>query len=345
MNRLTYAAAAALALAGFGLVGCERDDGTASTTTTTTTTRTPAQTQTTAGEDMDNAADRTANAAENVGDNLKEGAQEAGAAIKSGANRAGEGLKDLGSRAKDAGKDLGRKVDGAINRTGDAASSAAAPDAGGVHTVLAKITEAALTKGGLDDLAERLVDADRNRLGAGVEAESPELDGRIDQFTKDWQAKYNQKFAFDDAATAFPANTFMISTSETPQGAAGVSVDVDRSADGAAVDVDTKSGVDQPGTDAADTNRNDPGRDRATLRVAASGDMPELTVPLIHEAPDAWKIDVPDTLTADKLRQNVLAHLTAANEMKDQWPADANQAKAAIAHHVLMALMDKPVQK
>ena len=60
---------------------------------------------------------------------------------------------------------------------------------------------------------------------------------------------------------------------------------------------------------------------------------------------DRWKIDVPDTLTADKLKQNVLDHLTAADEMRDQWPADVNEAYAVVTHHVLMALMDQPAQQ
>jgi hypothetical protein len=109
--------------------------------------------------------------------------------------------------------------------------------------------------------------------------------------------------------------------------------------------VNNTTGVDRPDSTAADANRNDPGRNVATVRIAASHGLPALTVPLIHEAPDRWRIDVPNTLTAEKLKANVLAHLTAANEQKDQWPADVNQAYALVTHHVLMALMDQPVQK
>jgi hypothetical protein len=68
--------------------------------------------------------------------------------------------------------------------------------------------------------------------------------------------------------------------------------------------------------------------------------MPELKVPLIHELPDMWKIDVPDSVTGPMLYDNVLKHLTMANEMKDKWPADENDAYRAISHHVLMAIMN-----
>jgi len=33
-------------------------------------------------------------------------------------------------------------------------------------------------------------------------------------------------------------------------------------------------------------------------------------------------------------------HLTMANEGKDKWPSDVNDAYRAVAHHVLMAVMD-----
>ena len=46
-------------------------------------------------------------------------------------------------------------------------------------------------------------------------------------------------------------------------------------------------------------------------------------------------------LDADKLKQNVVEHLRAAHAMKDQWPADVNEAYASVAHHVLMAILDR----
>jgi len=45
-------------------------------------------------------------------------------------------------------------------------------------------------------------------------------------------------------------------------------------------------------------------------------------------------------MTADKLQTNLAKHLDEVNQMKDQWPADANQAYEMIAHHVFMAFYD-----
>ena len=50
----------------------------------------------------------------------------------------------------------------------------------------------------------------------------------------------------------------------------------------------------------------------------------------------------PDTLDADKLKQNVVEHLKAAHGMKEQWPENVLDAYAAVTHHVLMAILDKP---
>ena len=360
MKRFTCALAA-MAISGVAVVGCDNND---TATTSNTGTNRPASTSPAVDVDVDVNKDKIQNTADRAVD-----------ATQRGLENAGEAAQELGRDARDAAVTAGRKIDNAVDRSADAVrdnvnvdvdtrnaqeagargtvapnGTAAAPDAEGIRDVLAQVTEAALTKGGLDDLVERLVDQDRNRVGQGINQTFADLDGRIDQFRRDWQAKYNQEFDINNEEQVFPNSTFMINQGELGRNAAGaeLDVDVDRNADGsrtATVDVDRKSGVDSPDSAAADANRNDPGRNVANVRIQASHGMPALTVPMVHEAPDRWKIDVPNTLTADKLKANVLAHLTAANQMQDQWPADVNQAQAMVAHHVLMALMDQPVQQ
>ena len=350
MNRIALAIATA-ALSGLGVVGCDRDD---TTTTSTTGSRTTTSTAPAVDVDVDLNKDKIDNAMDRSAD-----------AVRRGAERTGEVAREVGRDTRDAVATAGRKIDNAVDATRDnvkvdvdsgdaqpagARGTSAAPDAEGIRDVLAQVAEASLTKGGLDDLVERLVDADRNRIGQTLQKDNADLDGRIDQFRKDWQAKYGQEFDIKNEEQAFPNSAFMITQGELGRSAAGaeVNVDVDRNAAGgqtATVDVDRKSGVDSPDSVAADANRNDPGRNIASVRIQASHGLPALTVPLIHEAPDLWKIDTPDSLTAEKLKANVLAHLTAAGENKDQWPADVNQAYAMVTHHVLMALLDQPVQQ
>ena len=353
MKRLTCALAAA-AIGGLALVGCKKED----TTTTASNTRNNPSTSPAVDVDVDINKDKVRDTTNRAVDATERGLQ-----------KTGEVIKEAGRDTRDAAVAAGRKIDNAVDRAVDrtrdnvnvdvntndaqqagARGTAAAPDAEDIRDIVAQVTEAAATKGGLDDMVERLVDQDRNRLGQGQLDNHADLDGRIDQFRKDWQAKYNQEFDIKNEEQAFPNSQFSITQGELGRNAAGaeLKVDVDRNADGsqtAKVDVDRNSGVDKPGSAAADANRNDPGRNVATIQVQSSHGLPALTVPMIHEAPDRWKIDVPNTLTADKLKANVLAHLTQVGEMKDQWPADVNQAYAMVAHHMLMALMDQPAQQ
>lgn len=341
MKRLTCAVAA-VALSGLAVVGCDRDD-------TTTASRTTSTTSPAVDVDVDVNKDR-----------VRETARDAGNAIERGVERTGDALKEAGRDTRDALSNTGRKIDNAVDvnvdRTGDHAQpagargtvapngTAAAPDAEDIRDVMAQVAEASLTKGGLDDLVERFVDQDRNRIGQSLSKDNADLDGRIEQFRQDWKAKYGKDFNIKDEEASLAG--FQISQGEIAKGAAGAEVEVDRRPDGTTkVDVDNKSGVDSPDSAAADANRNDPGRNIASIQVPASHGLPALTVPMIHEAPDHWKIDVPNTLTGDKLKANVLAHLTAANNMKDQWPADVKQAHEMVAHHILMAVLDKPAQK
>ena len=67
--------------------------------------------------------------------------------------------------------------------------------------------------------------------------------------------------------------------------------------------------------------------------------MPAVAVSLVREGAD-WKINVPDTLTAQRLAENLTRHVNRANQQREQWPQDAKQAQQAIAHHVMMAITD-----
>lgn len=253
-----------------------------------------------------------------------------------------------------------QKTENALERTGDAMrragdrltgttnpSNALAPDAEDIRETLKGSTQAALTKGGFDDLVERFVDADRNRLGKDgfTEKDHATLDGRIAQLQADWKAKYNQDFAMKDKEAVFTAAFATIIQSEVGGGARLAS---DRAIGSNAT---TPPAGGQPSIDPAqaqrdankvaggDTNLN-PGRNIATIQVAASHGLPALSVPMIHEFPDVWKIDVPDNYSAEQMHDNLLKHLTMVGQMKDQWPADVNDAYRVVAHHVLMAVLN-----
>ena len=306
-----YVSSAVLAISGATFIGCDRDQS-ASTSGTTTNT---------------NSTDRRT-AGEKVSDDLK-----------AAANKSKNTAKKAGEEVTDAAETAGSKIKNAVGGVTGA-------NANRVPNLISNVTEAALTKDGLDDVVERFVDADRNRIGkTDLNSGNDALNAIVANIQSAWKAKYNSDFDVHDEDKVFAQPFTTAAVGEIPKGAAGteVKLDTDRKLDGTTetkVDVDRKSGVDSPASPAADTNRNDPGRNISTVTIPASHGAPALTVPLIHEA-GGWKIDVPDTLDGAKLRSNLIAHLTEVQNMKDQWPSDVNEAYRAVAHHVLMAVMDK----
>ena len=242
-----------------------------------------------------------------------------------------------------------QKIEGAI--TGDR-TAAQSPNAEEIHDVLAQVAQAAFTKEGLDDMAERFVDADRNRLGQNQDAlkNTKEIDGRVAELQKDWKAKYGQDFNIKDEDKVY--NTFASvtegeETGDAARTASGVKVEGDVKPDGSRADVkvENNTGVDAPkantdGNTPADKNLNDPGRNVATVHIMESHGMPALDVPMIHEA-GGWKINIPDSVDSNKLAANVKTALTMCGEHKDKWPATADDAYRGVTHKVLLAIFDK----
>src|SRR4051812_34721667 len=78
--------------------------------------------------------------------------------------RAEDTVGDKVGRAVDKTKDTAAN---AVDKTKDAAHGAKVQwEDGRIHTMLAQVTNAALTNGGFNDVVERFNDADRNRLGS-----------------------------------------------------------------------------------------------------------------------------------------------------------------------------------
>ena len=242
--------------------------------------------------------------------------------------------------ADDPAKTGDNTVKSAVDKNG----TTPAPDAEGIRDTVASATEATVTKGGFDDLVERFVDADRNRLGKSgvVEQDHPKLDGRIAQFQKDWKAKYNQDFDIKNEDTVFNDTFAMIRQGEIPgeprlAGERKIG-DTMRNPNG---NTDANGNKDSSHIAGGDVNR-EPGRNVATVTIMASNDMPEVVVPMIHEAPDSWKIDLPDDITAQQLHDNLLTALTKCDENKANWPADVNDAYRAVTHQVFAAILSVP---
>src|SRR4051812_32678767 len=126
---------------------------------------------------------------------------------------------------------VGNKVDRGVERTKDATRDAADAtkakahevkanwENGRAYTMLGQITNAALTKGGFDDIVQRFNDADRNRISAWIHDKNNKekldvLDGRIAQFQKDWKAKYGHDFKIRQDDVVFGNPMFTVAQGE-----------------------------------------------------------------------------------------------------------------------------------
>jgi hypothetical protein len=205
-----------------------------------------------------------------------------------------------------------------------------AADAKDIRKTLRQVTQAALTKGDFSDVVDRFVTTDRDRLknDAFTSQNHAILDGRIAQFEKDWQAKYNQSFKIHDLSSVYD-NSFATITQERNPDNAQVASEQESA----------QSSAEKSQTPPSQDKSVQPGRSVATVTLAATTSTPALAIPLVHEFPDHWAIDVPDTYSAQQLHDNLLTQLTMLDEHKDQWPSDVNEAYRDVTRHVLMAVM------
>jgi len=227
---------------------------------------------------------------------------------------------------------IGQKVDKTVDKAKENVDSTKKGwEIGRVYTLLGQIANDSLTKGDFSKLSSRFNDADHKRISAWAKDKNNKekldtLDGRIAQFQGDWKNKYKSDFKITKDEVVFGNSMFSVAQGEIGKDA-------------------QLAGEKLPPADPANPvtggDRNlEKGRNVGYLTVSASHGLPELKVPLIHEMPDAWKIDVPDAVDGKKLYDNLLTRLTAINDHKDKWPDDVNDAYRMVTHEILMAILD-----
>lgn len=184
---MAYFVAASLSVAGLGLIGCDRDNE-------TTRTKTQTQTQTGSGTGQ-----RTG---ERVGESVNRGMDRAGDVAERAAEKTGAAVDTAGE-----------KVGNAARAVGEAMTPS---DARGAYDVLGQVTNAALTKGGFDDLVERLAKDDRDRIGPYANsANFDDLDQKVAAIQSAWQSKYNGKFDLGKTQEVF-GNDVKLSNMQAP---------------------------------------------------------------------------------------------------------------------------------
>jgi len=220
---------------------------------------------------------------------------------------------------------------------------------GDIRNAFKAVTEAVLSKDPFDNVVNRLVDADRNRLGKFKDSKPDwkPLHDKVAAFHTVFHMKYGKDTKLDERVV-FGGNGIVLAQGEVadPRAVIGhwpVSPQVMSAAQPAAgktaAPADTaKQGKDAGKVGGGDTNL-EKGRNVALARYPASHGAPAIDASLIHELPDIWRFDIPDTMDGRKLYDNIAHHIDMMGDPKT-WPADANEGYRMVAHHVLMAIYD-----
>jgi len=235
-------------------------------------------------------------------------------------------------------------------------------DVQGIRKTLASVTDAAFSDNATN-VQKYLSSDDRQRLGDLGKTwdkdmtKRDQLKNTITQFRNDWKAKYGQDFSLsgkEQVVFGPQFRDFQIVQGEVSNPALlsnwpiepATRTDMDRGTrePGAMKDMPgtgSEKGSAAAGSPAAGKNIEQ-GQNVAIVTFPTEAGAPELTVSLDREkkATGDWRIDLPDTITADKLRDNLQNHINACNQMKNQWPDDVNQAYRIASHHVLMSFYD-----
>jgi len=204
---------------------------------------------------------------------------------------------------------------------------------------LASFTENAVTKDHFDNLCNCLSKQDKDRVGEYRDRDVTKLNGRIDQIQKAWKEKYNEDFDFDNAKMVFDDRYQIVQGEVSDPAVAVVTWPVPAMPGEAMKASETQRPADiaRDKTKAADEAKLEKGRNVAIVRFPQTADTPTLIVSMIHQMPDSWKIDVPNSRTGEQIYNDLLTQLTWLGENSAQWPANKDDAYRMFANHVLAA--------
>ncbi len=211
---------------------------------------------------------------------------------------------------------------------------------------LAALTEAALTQGGVDDVVERLVDQDRNRLGQEIGGwltarDYPSFDRAVERFQAAWRAKYNREFGINDQGGLSGSLVFIEGEIAQPQAvAAHWPVPLISSRGGDAQQAAARMPRDPAkATEAQDGSSNiQAGRNVAVVAIPGVAGMPGMNLSMLQEFPDAWKLDIPNHVTGEVLVSHLVTTINDLTADAAQWPADESQAKSVVMYKLLAAV-------
>jgi len=217
------------------------------------------------------------------------------------------------------------------------------------------ITEDAMSKSGFDNLVAMLVDQDRDRIKKSVQNNrslsnidnnnNKRLTDVIASIDGAFKSKYNAKFDIDLNKVYMPEFIQVVSGEVTdPQLLVGkwpVSplgmADMGTGAAGKVTQSDAD--IAKSKTFGGDVNL-EKGRNVALAHLMNRHGMKGFTASLIHENLVGWKFDVPNTLNADQLYNNLVSNLSYMDQHRDGWGNDVNETYRQFTYAVAASLYD-----
>jgi hypothetical protein len=213
------------------------------------------------------------------------------------------------------------------------------------------VTEAAMNKTGFDNLVSYTVDQDRDRISKSISSGSlNNINGSKNQRLTDliasieggWKSKYNGNFDLD-IGKVYTNDYIHIQTGEVTD----PNLLVNKWPVMPSLGTGNAGKLTQAEADEArkkmfggDVNL-EKGRNIAVAQFQTNQFFSGLNASLIHEA-GGWKFDIPNTMTAQRLYDNLVNNLSALDRARDQWPSDANEAYRRFTQAVVAAMYDAP---
>jgi len=224
--------------------------------------------------------------------------------------------------AKDAA--AGEKLQQLGSQLADAKTSSEVRDA------LVQMVNAATTENGFVDLMGRIAKQDRDRVGDVRTENLDDLHKVIRQFRDDFRARYHQEFSLK------PEH---LKDANVNLGTVKDSVTVSLS------DLEKNPAVPPaPGTgDLPTPLKTNDGMSKDIPAHTGLSMVSGPTINLIREGSsatatdmNAWKVNIPNEITAKQLKQNLTMHLRKLDDQKSTWSDDANSTSRAVAAQVLL---------
>jgi len=222
----------------------------------------------------------------------------------------------------------------------------------GIEKAFKGITEDAMSKTGFDNLVGRLVDKDR--IKKSTEKSLADLDGNHNKQLTDviasldgaWKSKYNTNFSID-YSKVFTPEFLTIKTGEVSD----PSLLVGRWPMHAAMLAPEGGRLTAAEAEAAKTkvfggeSKLEKGRQVAIVSMPANHGLPGVTASLLYEHVTGWHFDIPSTITAQMLYDNLVSNLTYIDSHREILPTDVNEGYRTVSQAVTAALYGVDLQK